>query len=225
MRLAGIVVAFGLLLIALAVPQAYSQTYTTRDDLPKNAPFKMPPDSPFKRASPEALVPAPVGPRNVTSAPVEAVDSGDAPEVQAVEAQDLAPPTVDTTQKTAESGTIFADDADAASKIAVLRCLNKVTAKFEELKVKVGDEVTFGRLTIQPISCRSATEDSLPEHAALLEIREDKVAAGLKNDKDAEKPNIFSGWVLASSPSLNGLEHPVYDISLVSCKSPKKPKS
>lgn len=217
----GIITAFCLVMAALFAPIAYSQTYTTRDDIPA--------DAPFKRASPELLVPAPPpGPRSTTSAPVEAVDSGDAPEVQAVESQDLAPPEADEVKTVTSSGTVYADDEDADSRIAVLRCLNKVTAKFEEMKVKVGSEVHFGRLTIAPVACRSATAESQPEHAALLTIREQKDAAGRPQAPAAtptEENEIFSGWVLASSPSLNGLEHPVYDISLVGCQSPKKPKS
>lgn len=217
----GVITAFCLVIAALLAPVAYSQTYTTRDDIPANAPFK--------RASPELLIPAPPpGPRSSISAPVEAVDSGDAPEVQAVESQDLAPPMPDTVKTVTSSGTVYADEEDAASRIAVLRCLNKVTAKFEEMKVKVGDEVHFGRLTIEPVACRSATAESQPEHAALLTIREQKDTAGrapVAGAMPPEEKQIFSGWVLASSPSLNGLEHPVYDISLVGCQGPKKPKS
>ncbi len=30
---------------------------------------------------------------------------------------------------------------------------------------------------------------------------------------------MFSGWMLASSPSYNGLEHPLYDVWVMSCKT------
>ena len=29
---------------------------------------------------------------------------------------------------------------------------------------------------------------------------------------------VFKGWMFASSPSLNGLEHPVYDVLVLDCK-------
>lgn len=32
---------------------------------------------------------------------------------------------------------------------------------------------------------------------------------------------IFSGWMFASSPALNGLEHPVYDVWVIDCKTSK----
>ena len=30
---------------------------------------------------------------------------------------------------------------------------------------------------------------------------------------------VFSGWMHASSPSLNGLQHPLYDVWVISCKT------
>ena len=36
-----------------------------------------------------------------------------------------------------------------------------------------------------------------------------------------DKESIFEGWIFASSPALNAMEHPVYDVSLISCKKDK----
>lgn len=35
----------------------------------------------------------------------------------------------------------------------------------------------------------------------------------------AEGTNIFRGWMFASSPALNALEHPVYDVWVIDCKT------
>lgn len=35
----------------------------------------------------------------------------------------------------------------------------------------------------------------------------------------AEGDNIFRGWMFASSPALNALEHPVYDVWVIDCKT------
>lgn len=32
-----------------------------------------------------------------------------------------------------------------------------------------------------------------------------------------EQVNIFKGWMLSSSPALNAIEHPVYDVWLLKC--------
>ncbi len=35
----------------------------------------------------------------------------------------------------------------------------------------------------------------------------------------AEGVNVFRGWMFASSPALNALEHPVYDVWVIDCKT------
>ena len=34
---------------------------------------------------------------------------------------------------------------------------------------------------------------------------------------------VFEGWMIASSPALNALEHPVYDIWVLDCADPAAP--
>ncbi len=204
-----------LCLVLLTAIPVYAQVYSTRDDIPANAPFG--------RASPEALAPAPPpGPRTTVAAPVENVDSGDAPEVQAVESQDLAPPEAQAEAAPPAASTVYAAQEEGAKPTAVLRCLNKVTAKHQEIKVKIGERAKFGQLSILPLSCRSATPESLPEYASLIHVQEAKPVNNAQQAVVAT--SIFHGWILASSPSLSGLEHPVYDISLVRCTS-QKPKT
>lgn len=41
---------------------------------------------------------------------------------------------------------------------------------------------------------------------------------GLTAEDDDADSTLFSGWMFASSPALNALEHPVYDIWVVDCK-------
>lgn len=38
-------------------------------------------------------------------------------------------------------------------------------------------------------------------------------------DRPADPDRIFSGWMFASSPALNALEHPVYDVWVIDCKT------
>ena len=52
-----------------------------------------------------------------------------------------------------------------------------------------------------------------PEDAAFLEV--------VDNGHDRSKPPrpVFTGWMFASSPAVSAMEHPVYDLTLLSCKS------
>ena len=101
------------------------------------------------------------------------------------------------------------DEATSKIRAVQLRGLNKVTAQTETLKGTLGSVLRFGSLEVIAKSCWSAPPHERPEHAALMEIME------LKADEPPER--IFAGWMFASSPALNALEHPVYDITLVKC--------
>ena len=100
---------------------------------------------------------------------------------------------------------------------AVLHGLNKVTARVSEFEIEIGDTTKFGSLLITMHSCQASDPLDQPESAVLLEI-EDK--------KPNEMPKlIFSGWMFASSPAINSLEHPVYDVWVKECKNDTKHSS
>ena len=93
----------------------------------------------------------------------------------------------------------------------VLRALDKVTARVEELEVPSNQPLTFGTLVITVHTCRVTPPEEAPESAAFLEISELK-----PGEKDVP---VFRGWMFASSPALSPMEHPVYDIWLIGCKN------
>ena len=92
----------------------------------------------------------------------------------------------------------------------VLQGLDKVTARVWTFEVKIGQVVRFGTLEIQPRFCDRTPPEEPPESKAFLDIYEAR--AGEK------KADLFHGWMFASSPALNPLEHPVYDVWVIDCK-------
>jgi hypothetical protein len=96
--------------------------------------------------------------------------------------------------------------------IAVLRALDKMTARVEVLEIPTGRPVSFGTLIIAVRACRVTPPEEAPESAAFLEISELK-----PGEKDTP---VFHGWMFASSPALSAMQHPVYDMWLIGCKSP-----
>lgn len=44
-------------------------------------------------------------------------------------------------------------------------------------------------------------------------------AAQQGEEKPVDPDRIFSGWMFASSPALNSMEHPVYDVWVIDCKT------
>jgi hypothetical protein len=101
--------------------------------------------------------------------------------------------------------------AAIARDTVVLRALDKITGRVSTLEVAVGRTVEFGTLQIIPWHCDEAPPEERLESAAFLEIVE------LRQDEDPEPR--FTGWMLASSPSLSALEHPVYDLWVIDCKN------
>lgn len=96
-------------------------------------------------------------------------------------------------------------------RTAVLQGLDKVTARVTTLRVDIGNTVRFGTLEIIVRQCDKRPPEEPPESAAFLdvwEMRPGEPAAGL-----------FRGWMFASSPGLNALEHPVYDVWVLDCEN------
>lgn len=94
-----------------------------------------------------------------------------------------------------------------------LQGLNKVTGHTSRLEGPVGTVMRFGNLEIIARNCWKSAPEDRPENAALLEISE------LKPGDAPQK--IFLGWMFSSSPGLSGLEHAVYDVTVLSCDSKK----
>lgn len=91
---------------------------------------------------------------------------------------------------------------------AIIQGLNKITAKTSALEIKIGDQIRFGQIIIIAHKCWKASLDQTPESKILLEIFE------IKEDIPTK---IFYGWMFASSPSISGLEHPIYDLTAIGC--------
>lgn len=100
--------------------------------------------------------------------------------------------------------------------VAVLRGLDKVTARTRDFEAPIGEEVRFGALAMTVQYCRKRPPEEPPEVFAFLQI-DDRRTDGFGAEVDGER--IFSGWMFASNPALNPLEHPVYDVWVIDCRT------
>ena len=98
--------------------------------------------------------------------------------------------------------------------IAVLRALDKATARVEELDIPINEPLKFGTLLITVRTCRVTPPEETPEAAAFIEVGEFKPG---ENDIP-----VFRGWMFASSPALSAMQHPVYDLWVTGCKTSSK---
>lgn len=97
-----------------------------------------------------------------------------------------------------------------AGQSVVLQGLDKVTARVQTFEAAIGQTVTFGTLQITVRACDRTPPTEPPESAVFLDIYEAR--------QGEARTDLFHGWMFASSPALNALEHPVYDVWVLECK-------
>ncbi len=175
--------------------------------------------SPFGKSTASQYQPIPAGPHTATAVPVENIDMIEASEPAPAVARPLEadPANEDPAAPTEYSAPIFESQDTQIPRMAVVKVLNKVTARAQQVNIKPTEKVTVGKLELMASHCQLSAENSLPDAAALLRISE--------TVPDAEKPKLlFSGWMYKSSPSVSALEHPVYDVTLLECRDTVPPK-
>ena len=105
------------------------------------------------------------------------------------------------------------DEEEAALKpmlVGSFSLLHKVTAKVQKIELLSGQEYAIGDMSLTMHDCISTPPEEPPETKAFLEISEFKAG----RDKA-----LFTGWMFASSPGINAMEHPVFDIWPLACKT------
>lgn len=105
------------------------------------------------------------------------------------------------------------DEEEAALKpmlVGSFSLLHKVTAKVQKIDLLSGQEYAIGDMSLTMHDCISTPPEEPPETKAFLEISEFKAG----RDKA-----LFTGWMFASSPGINAMEHPVFDIWPLACKT------
>lgn len=105
--------------------------------------------------------------------------------------------------------------AQAGPMTLMLRGLDKITGRPTDITAPIGKPVKFATLTITVRYCYSTPPSETPETSAFLQVEDHRPAQPVRR--------IFSGWMYASSPGLNGMEHPLYDVWVINCRGGSVP--
>ncbi|WP_299145925.1 DUF2155 domain-containing protein [uncultured Tateyamaria sp.] len=89
---------------------------------------------------------------------------------------------------------------------AVLRGLDKFSGQVVDIELPAGRTVQFERLNITLTECRYPSGN--PSGNAY---------AGLQITEVGRDGVVFSGWMIASAPALNAMEHARYDVWVMRC--------
>lgn len=92
---------------------------------------------------------------------------------------------------------------------AQMQAMDKITGKVSLIEVPVNGNVQFGSFSIVVRACKTRPPEETPENFAFVDV---------VDDYNSAKPvNIFRGWMMSSTPALNPVEHPIYDVWLLKC--------
>lgn len=97
-------------------------------------------------------------------------------------------------------------EATSTGNGAVLRGLDKLTGRASDIEVRSGETALFGTIEIALQECRFPEGNRAGDAFAFLTVRE----AG-------EAEPVFRGWMIASSPALNAMDHQRYDVWALRC--------
>lgn len=103
-------------------------------------------------------------------------------------------------------------------RVAIVEAVDKITAERMRFEVEVGGRpVRFQKtLIFTARACEVSAPDELVEDSiAYLEV--DIQPRGVL--QPSEPRQIFRGWMFASAPAVNALEHPIYDAWVVGCRA------
>jgi hypothetical protein len=99
-----------------------------------------------------------------------------------------------------------------ANPVATFAGLDKITGRITRFDVYIDETVLFGALEVTPRACYNRpANDTLQRTSSFIEVDQRSLDGGSER--------IFTGWIFADSPALNAVDHAIYDIWLVECKT------
>ena len=89
---------------------------------------------------------------------------------------------------------------------AVLRGLVRINGKTNDFALQAGSSASFGNLSIILRECRYPNGN-----------REGNAFASIEISETGHDGTLFSGWMIASAPALNAMDHSRYDVWVLRC--------
>ena len=97
-------------------------------------------------------------------------------------------------------------------KYASFKLLNKTTNKVSQKEILVDSTIDWETLKIEVLYCASTPPNEIPEDYVLIDVYD---------TINQEIINIYTGWMISSSPDVTPLENPIYDLWLLDCNIDK----
>ena len=96
-------------------------------------------------------------------------------------------------------------------RVAVIGLLNKRNNVSEQIEMKPGEAREVGPVIIRVSACERTAPWELPQETGAF------VQVDIRERGSQQHRRVFSGWLFRESPSLNVVEHPIYDVWVKDC--------
>ena len=93
-----------------------------------------------------------------------------------------------------------------------LTALDKITAKTSSIRLAIGDKKFFGSLEIRAFKCQLSEDSDTSDTVAYIQVKD-------LSTKDNNQVFLFNGWTFASSPTIQSIDHPIYDLWITGCEN------
>ena len=97
-------------------------------------------------------------------------------------------------------------------RVATLGLLNKRNNLSEDIEIRPGETKRIGDVIVRLQSCERTAPWEMPKETGAFV----QVSVKQRGTESTFRP-IFSGWLFKNSPSLNVVEHPIYDVWVKDC--------
>lgn len=97
-------------------------------------------------------------------------------------------------------------------RVAVIGLLNKRNNLSQDIELKPGETRRIGNVIVRVQACERTAPWEMPRETGAF------VQVFVQDRGTSEFKSRFSGWLFKNSPSLNVVEHPIYDVWVKDCK-------
>ncbi|NDV00935.1 DUF2155 domain-containing protein [Pseudoroseicyclus tamaricis] len=104
------------------------------------------------------------------------------------------------------AGPVAAQQVVSQAPGGVVRVLDKITGAVTDLTLRSGETTEYGHLAITLGECRYPSNNPSGDAFEWLVV----------HYQNGPEP-VFRGWMIASAPALNPMDHPRYDVWALSC--------
>ncbi|MGI9369912.1 MAG: DUF2155 domain-containing protein [Ruegeria sp.] len=106
-------------------------------------------------------------------------------------------------------GSAYAQQKVQSGPGATLRGLDKVSGQTVDVELQSGQTATVFGLDVALGDCRFPVDNPTGDAFAYLTVWE-----------QGKSEELFDGWMIATSPALNALDHARYDVWVIRCMTP-----